>query len=1132
VRCPALLLVAQLAASSAAGQSVSLPPGGIAALDQGIDFQSRYLAVRARIAGKSRGVVILATRIGATDSVVRAISALGGTVLARFDDVGYARVELALRDLDRLRTRPDVVAAQLDAYPTPWINEGTDPKGWDLARRVYARGDTTQHPLPPPPAGAYAAASPYVPTTTDMGLGALRRGDATLDGRGMTIGIHELSTIQFDHPALQRAIESNGTVVPKLRGIIDADAYTVDGPRDSTLFWPSFYHDDFYQPIRGTGMIDAGDGTLLLNGQSFRPPHPGRYEAGIYVRGGSPQNVGDDRTADTLAFGVIWDPTRNVAWVDTNRDRDFRNEAPLHDINREFSLGWLPGDTTGEGRGLPVPFVVTFDSGGHRLRIYEGTTKSSRHGTMTSSMAAATLLLGGRGGGAAPGARLVLVPAGRSISDEIEAIIRAAQDSRIDLVSSTAVGDVVPSLGESILPIILDRVVERYKKLIVVAGGNFGPALSSVHDLASGDRVIAVGAYASRATYRAHYGAELPASDWILGYSSPGPTVTGRLKPDLVAPALSIAAYSCGDSGADGRGMLYALPACYRVSAGTSAAAPAAAGAAAVLLEAARRAGLASDPAHLAWALRFGARFLPGFATHEQGHGLLDVGRAWVLLHRNVELPDIAVSAPVQTTLDRYLRVPGRGVGLFEREGWTAGQRGKRTITLTRTSGPATPVRYGIRWRGNDGTFAAPPSVSLPRGLPERVPIGIDPVTLGVHSAALELLDPRTGYPVRDILTCIVSSAQFRPDSAYTVHLTQRVAWPNGGSFYLNVPPAAGMLRLELRVRRGLYGMDVEDPAASEPPMGWAGGLKPLLFPQQVRYVGRGQHGVRLIPNPVPGVWQVVAQPPDPSDGADSLGNHAPGEVELVASIMAADAQSAERDSGSSASSMALHWTNRLAPLEGAIAVAELGSRYVVEGAAKSDVEGEIRDIVVDSGTTTLRLQATPTTAAAALDLYLFDCTSGKCYMWDVDRSTRTTKTHLVRYPHAGLWKVVIDPETLPGGTTGYTYTEVMTHPRYGRASTGVGPAAYGSRVRWSDSVTLVSSGDPPPIGRELVAVVDLLDQASEEAEREHALAVFAGVPYRPVVLGTTLIPLTGEARHEANGLGATRFLGHGLRLR
>src|SRR6185369_12059926 len=120
--------------------------------------------------------------------------------------------------------------------------------------------------------------------------------------------------------------------------------------------------------------------------------------------------------------------------------------------------------------------------------------------------------------------------------------------------------------------------------------------------------------------------------------------------------------------------------------------------------------------------------------------GLLQVEAAWQALKSAPEPIEIASRAPVKAVLSSYLREADEGTGIFEREGWTAGLSGQRTITFTRSSGSARPMKFQLRWSGNDGTFSGPSEIMLPLKRPVAAAISIAPKTNGVHCAVLNLV--------------------------------------------------------------------------------------------------------------------------------------------------------------------------------------------------------------------------------------------------------------------------------------------------------------------------------------------------------------------------------------------------------
>ncbi len=1061
----------------------------------GIDHHNRLLLVRAQATGKTDGIVLLATRLGATDSVVRAAVALGATVETRFDDVGYARVRLPLAQFARVRALPGVIEARIDeGYLSYGYDQGTDPAAIKSLEKTIPKQDTaSRHKLPALPAAALTANNPYVPLA-DMGALQLRAAHPTFDGRGVTIGVLEGGTLDFTHPALQGAKQLTGDSVAKIRGILDPAAYESGdvANRATLLTVDTFPH---HEHVRRTGTIDASDGTFMLEGHLYHAPHPGRFSVGMYH--------GGPFGAPPIDYGVAWDEAQGLVWVDTNRDFDLRDEKPLTDINRAFSAGWLRRDSTAAHPQSAVSFAVAFDSGGAGLRVYEGT---AGHQTMVGSTAAGQHLLGGQATGVAPAAQLVIVNSGESLGIEIEGFVRAERDPRIDLITCSQTGETFPAAGESILSLILSRAIAVYHKPIFAAADNAGPVMTVTGEPAATPALVSVGASADRATLKAHFGWDVPDSLELISYSSRGPSRLGALKPDLVAPNLFLTGAPCSAKPDDRGPTQYAVPKCYMLGGGTSNAAPAAAGAAALLISAAKQQHLPTDAAHIAWAMRMGARPLSGYAVHEQGNGLVDLVHALALLqHAPRELPVIETQAPVRLTISPYLRTPGEGVGLYEREGWAAGDTGTRVVTLTRRTGPDGPIRYAVRWVGNDGTFGSPTTVTLRRDAATAVPVHIAPRGAGVHSAALRLLDPATGAPIHAVLATVVAAEQFTQATGFTVHTARHVSWPRATSVFVNVPPGAGMMRVTLRVGRGRYKLRTEDSRFGDD-IEWQTYFKGYRYPfSGYTFVTTGQTGVQLFPHPRPGVWELLVEPFDqPVFGGDSAQYHIPGDIELTATVEGAEpAAPPFESSGGQADHVT--WTNRLAPLEHGVVHAEMGARRQGHATVDSTKGPTTIELRVDPGTTALRVQATPADSAADVDLYLYDCSGDQCFLWDDDLGVQATKTLLVRAPAAGAWKLVLDPARVPTGTTQVTYTTTITNPAYGTADVANDSASRRSGESWTSRLTMHPLGTVPD-STDRVVVAEAIDAGAEAAEAAHTIARFGGTPYRPAEAGVAII--------------------------
>ena len=121
--------------------------------------------------------------------------------------------------------------------------------------------------------------------------------------------------------------------------------------------------------------------------------------------------------------------------------------------------------------------------------------------------------------------------------------------------------------------------------------------------------MLAVGSYISKESWQKNYGSDSSYVDNLHGFSSRGPREDGGFKPDIVAPGSAISTTPMWETSAPVPGT-YPLPAGYSMLQGTSMASPQAAGAGALLVSAAKQAGVQSKPAQLREALTSSARFL------------------------------------------------------------------------------------------------------------------------------------------------------------------------------------------------------------------------------------------------------------------------------------------------------------------------------------------------------------------------------------------------------------------------------------------------------------------------------------------------------------------------------------------
>ncbi|HKF77369.1 MAG TPA: hypothetical protein VKF59_14605, partial [Candidatus Dormibacteraeota bacterium] len=156
------------------------------------------------------------------------------------------------------------------------------------------------------------------------------------------------------------------------------------------------------------------------------------------------------------------------------------------------------------------------------------------------------------------------------------------------------------------------------------------------------------------------------------------------------------------------------------------------------------------------------------------------------------------------------LREPGRGRGLFEREGWRPGDRARRVLQVARLDTGTESLTLRVELRGAVDAFSVPADVTIPPGgEPVDLTVDVHPPAPGIHSAELRLVETASGLPVHQTLLTVVAALELGAGT-----LTERrVIGFKGAAWFVRVPADARSLRCAVHPLDGEVSVRLVDPS-------------------------------------------------------------------------------------------------------------------------------------------------------------------------------------------------------------------------------------------------------------------------------------------------------------------------------
>jgi hypothetical protein len=1046
-----------------------------------MSFHNRLLLNRAVLAGLRSIEVLLLVKDAtggfdaatASTALTNAIANLGGRVLRTEAAIGYLRIEVPPERLVELVANTAIEAYQISSLSRgAWYRDGPP-----VANAEMFRGFEVDPIKPSEPTTDYShlaaltpaeARAPGFTADNDVGVGDWMKEHPTFDGRGVTIAVLETGQPSFADPVFRTAKTLDGRDVPKIAGILNA----IDREsRDETR-------------VRLTSRLDAPRSWARVGQRTYVMPSPGTYWIGTL-----------DVPAGANAvhqFAVVESERSGEIWIDANGDASFQDEKPLADVNERFEPRSL---TITYPSKVEVSFVMSRGSEPHVAHIYLGT---SDHQSMTGSVAAGNRSDQSLASGVAPNARLLFVRMHGSeygVANLLEGFIETAKRADADVLTASMGLSFVPETGTAFVGLLFSRLITTYRKPIVTGAGNFGLMLGHVHGHGG---ALSAGGTLGPETYAALHGGRSFPQMIVHHMSAAGPSLDGAVEPDVLAPMERIAAapaWFTDMEAAPHNAPTRRIPSGYQISCCTSASSPYAAGVIALLISAARQSNIPYSAESLTRAMRVTARPVAGYQAHQQGNGALDINAAWRELTRRFEPPRISATARIVHPLALYAGRGPHGSGILEFEGWTAGAKGIREIQLRRESGPREPTMYALRWSADDGTFTTRPTVTLPLGETITVPVTIDVKTPGAHSGLLTLHDPMSGNVVFRTQATIVASAEFDAASG-SLEVKSSLGLLQQNAHYIHVPSGARALALELEITRGVL------HASLVQAHGLTSNYYMSVHPMDVFSVGPGKYHT-LMPNPDAGTWTVRLRNSSKSFPANlGMGPRGDADVEYV--LRARVLRGAIRPQPAANGRVALEVVNDGSAMAEPVIEAWPATLRSHRAAFNTNGLSNLVEIDVPADAAALSLQLRADTKHTNVELFLYDCTTGECFSYDVAFPAAPAHTLMVRKPAPGHWVAAVNTAPFPTAAGSFVLDEVITSGTPARRTLSAS-LHLGARVR---EVFDSLPGLPTPRDKMPIVFFELLDAAAERLEAEqpwNAHPRFVKLRDRPVALATAV---------------------------
>ena len=845
----------------------------------------------------------------------------------------------------------------------------------------------------------------------EIGLTELWKQHPEFDGRGVRVGVVDEG---FDllHPALQRAMDAQGNLVPKV-----ADIGTLTTP-DQDSSW-----------VQLDSIVRTGSGRFDAAGRTWTAPADGTYRFGIFRQELILGPTGNSHTKKlTIAVGVLWNQRANRVWIDTDGDGNFKNQHALGDYAETHDVDWF-GKKNGDLDDR-IPFAVRIDSARNAVYIRIG----GMHGAYIAGALAGNRLDGGLFDGSAPSAQLV--DANMNRATLLAAVVQMLARPDVDVVNFSG------GIGRGGYP-PPDEGMEDFAQHVVERASNVYDKPFVAYSSAPGS--IDVQDYAGAEMLKRNRGIGGPYKDTT---NSEVPWLPNGMVNNVVSPTANLETESRyvpldiiwgdGERRSFGAGrFIPTAPAGYTIGDNPSPAIVVVSGILADLISGARREHVRYTADRLRNAVFTGARLLDDVPVSQQGYGLVDAAKSWQQLVRMALADD-----PINPQLTSFtLSQPKDGAQIatlgFQAEASQSDRMMDGKIWITRHGGRPGGRQYTLSLRGNDGTFILLDSkVTFVREKPAVIRFYIS-VSPGWHLAFLELRDRAANVVMEDVPLSIRVADKPDTTAPGVDKYESTIAPLRSQHRYVDVGDDVQAVRYVMRIpytgrdsvsTRSFPGFDYD--ATTQPPG------EPV---DPVHHIGPLETLESLVANDVPGLqeafWENRGRPEYATKHDDPVPDtaiHAEFEVHKYGIAIASTGDGM------------LWLTNRLAALEGQVEFFKAtvqSSEMTGQGTHAMAEEEE----TVPAGLAEWRLRISATTDA---DAYLLDCT-GKddCYVVTHTEITREGALLVAQAPTAGTWRIVV---RIRGQRAVTNETYNLTEARLTLEPNGTQNATRSAGERWA----------------------------------------------------------------------------------